>query len=207
MLWIVLAAQLSLPTPDPRTLFSGEDMPAYVQIQGINRFISTRTTVKPDGTTQDCGFERGSGDRKLDALTCAIILRRATFQPATWVDGSPAYAVFRTPVSWTIGGPPSKKELRDAYSPDITITVSRLPEGAPDPTNVHLMIAVDESGRIVACDEAPKDTRDHSKTFPALAPLACQEMARQLKPRPAKDGSGNPVRSVQSATANVTTKP
>lgn len=207
MFWIALAAQLSLPTPDPRNVFSPDDMPAYVQIEAINRFISTRTTVKPDGTPQDCAFERSGGDPKLDALTCAIILERARFQPAKWVDGSPAYAVLRTPVSWIIGGPPSKSDLRRAYPADIDIFVSRLPKGTPDWATVNLMIAVDENGRVVDCGGATRDKRDHSRTFPALVPIACQEMTRQLNPVPAKDASGRPVRSVQTASARFSTEP
>jgi hypothetical protein len=207
MLWIALAAQMSLPTPDPRGLFSPDDMPAYVQMEGINRFIFTRTTVKPDGAPQDCVLERSGGDPKLDALTCAIILERARFQPAKWVDGSPAYAVLRTPVSWTIGGPPSKSELRSAFPPDIEISVSRLPRGVPERASVNLMIAVDENGRIVGCGAAPRDKRDHSRTFPQLAPIACQETIRQFTPIPARDGSGKPIRSVQTASASFTTGP
>jgi hypothetical protein len=182
-------------------------MPAYVQMEGINRFISTRTTVRPDGTLQDCVLERSGGDPKLDALTCSIILKRARFQPSKWVDGSPAYAVLRTPVSWIIGGPPSKSDLRKAYLGDVDISVSRLPKGTPDRASISLMIAVDENGRVVSCGAAPRDQRDHSRTFPELVPIACQEMIRQFVAIPARDGSGNAVRSVQTASATFSTGP
>src|ERR1700745_4289528 len=76
MLWIVFAAQLSLPVPvgmpDVRAVFSANDMPAHVQSAGVDRFVATRTTVRPDGTVQDCRVERASGDPALDALTCSI---------------------------------------------------------------------------------------------------------------------------------------
>lgn len=207
MLWIVLAAQLSLPVPlgvplpDVRAVFSSKDMPAYVQIKGVNRFVSTRTTVRPNGTTQDCKVERGSGDPKLDAHTCSIILRRAKFRPAKWVDGSPAYAVLRVPVTWSIGGPASERELQKAYPPDLDLSVTRLRAGADRRTRLALMIAVDENGRVVGCKERPKvSRRDHTKSFPELAPIACQHMMNRFTAIPAKDASGKPVRSVQTAS-------
>ena len=212
MLWIVLATQLSLPVPlgvpfpDVRAVFSSEDMPAYVQIAGINRFVSTRTTVRPNGTTQDCTVEGGSGDAKLDAYTCSIILQRAKFQPAKWVDGSPAYAVLRVPVTWSIGGPASNRELQKAYPPDLDLSVTRLPAGADRRTSLALMIAVDENGRVVGCKQRPKvSRRDHTKTFPELVPIACEHMMNKFTAIPAKDASGKRVRSVQIASVAFST--
>jgi hypothetical protein len=207
MFWIALAAQLSLPVPDVRVFFSYEDMPTYVMQEGVNRFVSTRTTIRPDGTPQDCTQERGSGDAKLDALTCLIILKRAKVQPAKWVNGSAAYAVVRVPVTWSIGGPPSERETQRAYPADLDITINRLPPGAHNRTRLDLMIAVDEVGRVVGCGEAPKAKWDHTKTFLELVPIACQQMASQFKAIPAKDPAGGRVRSVQTASVVFTTGP
>ena len=211
-LWMAFAAQLSLPVPtnapfpDVRALFSPDDMPAYVQMAGINRFVRTRTTVRPDGTAQGCTVEGGSGDPKLDAYTCAIIVRRAKLKAGTWLDGSPAYAVVRVPVTWSIGGPASKSELSRAYPPDISLTVDRLPVGAKQSTSVALIIAVDESGRVVGCGERPKNPHDgHTKSFPELIPIACQRMIREFSAIPARDTLGKAVRSVQNASVDFTT--
>jgi hypothetical protein len=205
MIWIALAAQLSLPVPDVRVFFSYEDMPAYVVREGVNRFVSTRTTIRPDGTPQDCTEERGSGDAKLDALTCLIILKRAKVQPAKWVDGSATYAVVRVPVTWSVGGPPSESEIQKAYPPDLDITINRLPSGAHNRTRLDLMIAVNEVGRVVGCGDAPKAKWDHTKAFPDLVPLACQQMATQFTAIPAKDPAGKQVRSVQTASVVFST--
>lgn len=204
MLWIALAAQLSGPLPEEtETVFSVDDMPEYVLRAGINRFVLTRTTVGLDGIPQNCVIERSSGDAALDAYTCAIIVKRARLRPAKWIDGSPSYSVLRVPISWTIGGPPSSSELQKAYRADIDIMVNRLPDGAKSPISVRLMIAVDQNGRPVACDEAPRPSgRSHDKVFPKLVPIACQQMMSQYKAIPAKDESGKPVRSVQNATVD-----
>src|SRR4051812_28790294 len=92
MLLLALAAQLSLPAPanahvhDVRELFSADDFPDYLQgHSSLRRMVYTRTTVRPDGSVQGCTAEASSGDAKLDAYTCAIILKRAKFTPARWV--------------------------------------------------------------------------------------------------------------------------
>src|SRR5262245_48298994 len=136
MWWIAVAGQLSnavpvgLPFPDVRAVFTTNDMPAHVQAAGITRFVLTRLTVGPGGNLQDCAVERPSGDGQLDATTCRIFSKRARkFQPAKWVDGSAAYGVIRVPVTWAIGGEPSKHDLELAYPPDMELTVNRLPPG------------------------------------------------------------------------------
>lgn len=202
-----LALPVNLPAPDIRSAFSADDMPAYVQIQGINRFVPTKTTVGLDGMPQDCTQERSSGDKKLDVLTCSIILRRAKFSHARWTDGSPAYGIVRAPVVWVIGSSPSKSELRRAYPTDIEISVNRLPEGADRLVTMEVTFAADENGRVVACSggrQVPELSR--AKSISELVPLACQLLTSQFTAIPAKDASSQPVRSVQSAYVVITTK-
>lgn len=206
MAWVSLAAEtaLALPPgssfPDVRGLFSPDDMPAYVQIAEINRFVPTRTTFRPDGAVQGCTLEGSSGDAKLDALTCAIIVRRAKGEPTKWIDGSPAYAVIRAPISWTIGGPASERELRKAYPADLELSVSQLPAHRRT-ANVAVVIAVDPSGRVVGCNERPASTRrDHAKRFPELVPIACEHLIKEFTATPAQDTAAHSVRSVQTAS-------
>jgi TonB family protein len=211
---LLLAAQFSLPIVtgarehDVRSVFSVDDFPAYVQRAGIDRFVSTKTTVRADGTTQDCIVEGGSGDPKLDAYTCAIILRRARFQPAKWIDGSATYGVVRVPVSWVIGGPASKSEQEKAFPVDMDLTVTRLPKGAGRLTDLRLMIAVHESGRVAACG-GPPDLMDNENTkkFPELVPIACEHLLKEFTAIPAKDATGKPMRSVQTAFVRFSVSP
>jgi len=209
MLPIILAAAAQLSafyTVDPRMVFSADDMPAYVQIAGVNRFIVTRTIVGSDGTAKDCVIEGSSGDPKLEALTCAIILKRAKFLPPKWIDGSSAYGVVRTPVTWAIGGPPSPSDFRKAYPADIELQVNKLPAGAPSLTAVQLLIAVDENGKVVGCSEAPKPPFDHLKHYPELVPIACDQMLRTFAAMPPKDVAGRAMRSIQTASVAFTTE-
>ena len=213
ILLLAMAAQFSLPValgvpvPDVRAVFSADDMPAYVEEAGTTRFVFSRITVTSDGKAQDCGAEKSSGDAKLDLLTCVIILRRAKFQPAKWVDGSPAYAVLRVPVTWAIDVEPTKAEKEQAYPPDVSLTVNHLPGGVGQLARVNLMIAVDETGRILDCAQAiPYPSRGRERPFPQLVPIACQQLMSQLRMMPpAKDASGTGVRSMQTASVSFRT--
>jgi hypothetical protein len=212
MLSVAALAQLSLPvvvgsgTADIRSVFTADDMPAYVQIAGTTRFVPTRTVVAADGTLQSCGVERGSGDPNLDTLTCLIISKRAKFAPAKWLDGSPAYGVLSVPVIWAIGSPPSKEETLRAVPPDVELTVNQLPKGAGRRAEVLLVLAVDESGRVVGCDQRPPSSRhDHTRRFPELVPVACDQMLKTFTTVPARDSAGKAVRSVQNASVDFST--
>jgi len=211
ILWIALAAQLSLPLPangplsDVRAVFSTDDFPVYVIQEGVSRIVLTRTTVRPDGSIQSCVAERPSGDAKLDAYTCGLILKRARFLPARWIDGSPAYGVIRLPISWLVGDPAlSEEDTLRAVPPDLELSVNRLPKGAHKIATVSLEVAADENGHVVSCAENPeKPPRgiDHSPHFPELVPIACEQVTKTLSLHPPLDASGKPVRSVQRASA------
>lgn len=211
MFWIALAAQVSLPVPvnarlpDIRALFSVDDFPAYLLAAGISRTVYTRTTVRPDGSVQNCTAEITSGDATLDAYTCALIIKRAKFAPAKWIDGSPAYGVIRLPISWNIGfsSSSSYEDIWRATVPDLELSVNRLPDGAHKIVGVSLEIGADENGRVVTCTEYPvRAPNDHSAHFPDLVSIACGKVMKMLSVHPPLNGSGQPSRSVQTASVH-----
>ena len=201
-----LAAHFSLPTPtntriaDVRAIFTADDVPAYLVDQGeVDRTVYTRTTVRPDGSTQSCVAEASSGDQKLDAYTCALIIRRAKLSTARWLDGSAAYGVIRLPVRWTVGDsvPGSREDV-----PDLVLSVNHLPKGANAFVDVDLQIAADEKGHAVSCTEWAPPINDYGKHFSELVPIACQQATASLVLTPPLDTSGKPVRSVQSVSVH-----
>ena len=209
MFWIALAAQVSVPTlvdskiPDVRALFSVDDFPAYMlRATEVSKTVYTRTTVRTDGSIQSCVAEGTSGDRRLDAYTCALIIKRAKFLPARWADGSATYGVIRVPVSWVITNViPSPEDALRATVPDLELSVNELPKGAHKLVGVMLEVGVDEGGRGVSCFEYPFRARnDRSRRFPELIPLACEQAISTLTVRAPSDSSGKPVRSVQTAS-------
>jgi hypothetical protein len=199
---LALAAQLSVPTltrahvADVRTLFSFNDVPDYLVRQGeVDRTVFARTTVRPDGTTEGCVAERSSGDPRLDAYTCALIVKRAKFLPARWVDGSSAYGVIRVPVRWQVTDAPYGNRP-PANTADLDILVNRPPKGARQPVVVDLQVATDEGGHPVSCNGWSPLPDAHAKDFPELVPIACQQATASLVLTPPVDPSGKAYRSV-----------
>ena len=207
MFWLALAAQLSAPVPvglrvpDIRTLFTVEDFPQYLLRSGISLTVLTKTTVRPDGTVENCVAEASSGDSNLDAYTCNLIAKRAKFAPARWTDGSPAYGVVRAPIGWMQGNEPPPKEVRQAMGPDLALLVNKLPGAAHSPVMVYLLIAADENGRALNCEESPAAAANPNlQHFPDLVSAACQQMTAKPSVTPLLDSSGKPVRSVQGVS-------
>ena len=205
-----LAAQFSIPLPtnahipDVRSLFSPDDVPQYLIDKGeVDLTVDTRTTVRPDGTIEGCVAEHSSGDPKLDAYTCALIVRRAKFLPARWADGTAAYGVIRAPVRWQVTSNPGSGAGRSTSEvPDLELSVNQLPKGAPSVVPLMLQIEADDKGHPLSCAEWAPLADDHSKHFPELVPIACQQATASLTLFPPLDASGKAVRSVQTVSAD-----
>lgn len=152
-------------------------------------------TVRPDGSLQNCEVENDGGDAKLAAYTCALTLKRAKIQPAMSEDGSSVYGVYRWAPTWAVGSPPSPDFARG----DLELEVDRLPKGEKSPAFVTIMFAVDTSGNPSSCSATPPSYRFH-RINPELVPIACEQWIKSFKAVPAKDDTGNSVRSVQTGT-------
>jgi hypothetical protein len=204
MLWIALAAQMSAAQPVTKVpWFSTGDTPASAERAGIVRRVATRTVVSPDGHPRDCTIESNSGDAALDQYTCTLILKRGRFTPARWIDGSPAYGVDRYPVYWMMTAPLAK----DSTHGDVDLMVNRLPEGTQSPVMVSVVFAADESGHIIACDQAPPRWGTKPNKATELVRLACDNMMKNFAAIPPKDADGNPLRSVKNGGVRIDAKP
>jgi TonB family protein len=205
MFWIALAAQMRVPVPGVAgisSLFSADDVPIDLVPDGEVRRVGVRVTVKPDGKLDDCRADSSSGIPKLDAYTCAIILRRARFDPAIGPDGQPTYGVIRTTVTWAVnasGGP--------GWADDLELTVSRLPTGVETPMFGSLMFAVDQAGHPSACAEEEPRRPSMQKLPAVLVNIACDQLLKSYVAIPARDITGRPVPSVQNATVEFSTDP
>ncbi len=179
---------MSLPTTsDPRdgditALFSSDDFPRYLVKAGadLSKTVLTRTTVRSDGSTDNCTAEVSSGDSLLDAYTCALIVKRAKFHPATWTDGSAVFGVIRVPIHWRIAFANTPDDPLKLADPDLELSVNQLPKGAKSLVSITLELAADENGRIVACVEKPPTKYDRTKQFPELVAVACRQALKNI---------------------------
>lgn len=193
----VAAAALSPPPPiELRALFSADDLPQEYLPPESDRTVGVRVTVRPDGRIQDCEAEYTSGIEGLDVFTCKLIKRRAKYAPAPAQNGTPSYAVYRTSVRWVVtsfarpGPPPSVA--------DLTLTVNQLPAGLKSPAYVNVKFDVDERGVASSCSAEGALRRNNSDDL-QLVQVACGEVLKSYKPKPAKNEQGTPVPSVQDA--------
>src|SRR5579864_7533554 len=124
MLLVALTTLISAPVPK-EPIFSADDVPEYIKRAGVTRTVYVSATVRPDGRVEDCKSQVSSGDAALDAYTCSLVLKRGRFQPARWMDGSPAYGVVRAPVTWAVSDRiPSEQEqekLRQSGPADLEV--------------------------------------------------------------------------------------
>jgi hypothetical protein len=179
-----------MPTARPAGLFEG-DRDVWT--------IRARLTVRPDGKVQDCAIERSSRNKALDRFTCGMFEQRATLRPATWIDGSPSYGVFRFTFQWTRPQLPSF----NSDPVDLELKADRRDYAGRLPAFVRVVFAVDQNGRISDCYSAPPFDAGMVTNPPPLVPLACDAVIHRYVPIPAKDASGTPVRSVQNAFVRI----
>jgi len=205
MLILALAAAAPLSAPlgtDVRTVFSDADMPDYLA-EETDRSVGIRLIVRPDGKVQGCETEYSSGLDQLDLYTCKIAKRRARFAPASAQAGTPAYAVYRTTIRWIVTGFASRPPPHSVA--DLTLTVNALPAGLKSPAYVSVKFDVDERGLASSCSaEGPlrRNTSDDAQ----LVQVACDQLLKSYKPKPAKNEQGTPVPSVQDALVAFATK-
>jgi hypothetical protein len=192
LMWLALVAQLFAPQPQ-YMWFSNDDTP--VKEIGNRDFarVKLRLTIPPDGRVHACEIEETSGNPHLDLYTCELTRRRALFTPAKNVEGANTYGVYRIPVVWTKGPvslPPTG---------DLIVSIREPTHGPQLPTIVHVMFAVDKTGRIQECGGEPPSFESPDRNSPILVPVACEQLKGEFHPQPAKDDQGTSVESVQDA--------
>ena len=199
MLWIALAASLSAPVPtNLGNWFSNDDFPAYlVEEQPGVWLVGIGVTVGADGAVTNCSVESSSGVAKLDDLTCKTIRQRAKFRPAVSATGAPAVGVYRTYVGWDVTRmPATTSHVSNAV---LNLSVQALPTGIQSPAAIRVMFAVDEHGRIGSCTPEPTQPFERIDNNPALVSVACEQLAKSYKPKPASP-------SVQDAIVRFSTE-
>src|SRR4051794_12560096 len=146
MFWIVIAAQLSAPVPkNLGSWFDYRDVPESILRAGNGAWRGgICVDVTPGGSIRRCTGETSSRGSDLDRLSCGLVVLRAKFEPARWKDGSPAYGVYRSSVSWTVGE--NARRLPPPSYPDLDLLVRALPSGTKNPALVRVMFAVDADG-------------------------------------------------------------
>ena len=82
------------------SLFSSDDYPFDAMRKDQSGFAHVVVMVDETGKIADCTLIATSGIAVLDAQTCIILRKRATFHPAIGADGKPTRGIFHQRVNW-----------------------------------------------------------------------------------------------------------
>src|SRR5262245_222357 len=193
MVWIAIAGATSqLSAPEPKEVwFEPIDFWPQVLAQQSLSSVRLRITVGPDSRVQTCEIEQSSGNSAFDVQVCEITMKRARFRAATLQNGTPAYGAYRVPLVWTAFPPSWYHRRPPGVQPkgDLNLTVASLPKAKRLPIKIDIALAVEADGRVVGCET------DDRKQDPTLVGLACQEMASEYRPIPARRTDGSAVLS------------
>ena len=188
MLTLFLALKLSAPVPTPTNWLKVDDYPMQYVKAGRTFDVDLRTTVRANGTAQECSIEKSSGEPEFDKYNCGLLLRRLKFKPATDAAGKPVVGVFRNRVAWTLDNRKMKPRTGD-----IEVTVAKLPAGLKFPTLIDVAVSVDSAGKPSDCSSGKPDQNA------ALLKIACAQLVQTYRATPARLTGGEAVPSVQNA--------
>ena len=190
---LLIAAAVTAATPvQPNTWFTSKEHPKTALRVTERGHVSYTIDVAPDGSAIRCTPSQ-TGD--LDDQVCAIVMKRAHFTPATDANGQPTFSLHEGTASFLMPG--SARSRPDPAK--LTMKVGQLPEGVTGPAYAKVAFTVDASGKIANCASTAPERRRFMQTIEALGPAACEALAKDYRPTPARNAAGEAVASAQSA--------
>ncbi len=184
----------------PNEWFNSKDSPKTALRVAESGPITYTIDVAPDGSPVRC-YTVSMAD--LDQKVCEIVMKRARFQPARDEQGRPAFGVHERVASFLMPG-------RGRQRPDpakLVVSGADLPAGVSTPAHASVAFVVDRESAIGNCGPAPAERRRFIQVVDALSPLACERLARDYRPAPARNAAGEAVTSVQSAMVRFEASP
>ncbi|MDP3907025.1 energy transducer TonB [Novosphingobium sp.] len=97
-----IAPRAARPKGNPALWVSTSDYPSAGIRGELEGLVKVRLTIGADGKPGDCTVTASSGHDVLDDATCAKLLRRARFDPASDQTGAKVAGTWTTAVRWDI---------------------------------------------------------------------------------------------------------
>jgi TonB family protein len=182
-------------TPPPWYNFA-EDYPMKAferNWEGVTQF---QLLIAPDGTIAQCKVTESSGHEILDTQACFLAEKRIRFRPAKGPDGESVWGVYRSEALWAL----PEHSLPTTATPDLDLTINKLPDGAIEPPAVKAAYAVDPQGQVSNCTMMPTSLKQPQ----VLVDIACKEILAQAAGKPVVDPSGRPVAAVKTGAVKFT---
>lgn len=198
LLSILLVAAVVPATPvEPNTWFSSKDHPKTALKVTQRGQVVYAIDVAPDGTAIRCETPEQGG---LDREVCEIIMKSARFTPAKDSQGQAMFARHDGMASFLMPGKTRPERAR------LIVGIDSLPAGVTSPTYARVAFIVDPAGKIGQCASMAGERRRFMQTVEALGPTACEHVAKDYRPSPARNAAGEPVSSVQNVMVKFETR-
>jgi len=195
---LLFAAVAPPANPSLQGIVRADDYPAWAADEGQQGTTGFELLIGPDGKVQRCTVLVSSGFPRLDSYTCDLVKRRAVFERAIDDHGNPAYGIYRSVMSWSLGGPGRRVEL----SPDLELQINRAPAGVSLPLEFSVAYMTSPTGAVSGCKLAYV-----AKPAPQeLVDIACQSLG-QGHPEIVHDLAGKPVNAWIVSSVRFTQDP
>lgn len=155
--------------------------------EGISQF---QLLITPEGAIAGCTITRSSGHKELDDKTCFLTEKRVEFRPARDSGGRPVFGIYRGEIRWAM----PERSLVAQATPDLEVSVNKLPAGTVEPPAVKLAYAVDSAGNTSSCSMMPSSLKQPQ----LLVELGCKELMRHENGKPVLGPGGQPVPAVRT---------
>jgi TonB family protein len=99
---LAIAAAPAVPTTNPNSWIGPDDYPESSIDSDKEGALTVAIGVDHKGSPTDCKVTAPSGEAPLDSLTCALLMKRAAFKPATDRFGKAINSVYALKVRWQI---------------------------------------------------------------------------------------------------------
>lgn len=93
---------LVTPRGSPQAWITNDDYPAAALRTAMSGAVDFRLDVDEAGIPTRCTVTASSGHELLDTTTCALMMRRARFHPATGHDGRPVAGIWPSRMRWEL---------------------------------------------------------------------------------------------------------
>jgi len=175
------------PTPvRPAAWVKEQDFPSAAKAKGNHGAVRFVLAIDAGGSVYRCDIVKTSGFALLDQQTCALMLRKAKFDPAMDQSGTAAASEWSRMIAWgqTIAADPMANY-------DLVIKVASLPAEKRF-LDVVLRTVVSADGQLEVC------TVQTPSGLAALDRQACDLAGQTMSSQPLKAADGTPVRGVRT---------
>lgn len=198
LLSVVVAAQ---PIGAPAWV-SPYDYPVRALSEERSGETGVSLRVSEEGKLLSCEISSSSGSQDLDSKTCALITRRARFEPARGGDGRALPSIYRNKISWWTGNgrPPPTVPMAD-----VVLSVEKLAAALERPARLDVAFLVAPDGSLSDCTPGPPEAAAKPRSKQGKAQRAAVELlgaaacphAAAVKLPPFVNDAGQAVPSIQ----------